>query len=69
MGAHSNNGVERNYHAPWSNWRLADDWPRSDQQPEPVRQDWLSGTLKVEVDGAYFSCTVDEDGTVTFINR
>ena len=28
----------------------------------PVRQDWLSGTLRVEVDGAIFTSTVDDDG-------
>ena len=56
------NGAVRDYGAPWSNWRPADGGNA------PVRQDWMSGTLRVEVDGALFTCTVDDQGEVSFEN-
>ena len=57
------NGEVRNYAAPWSNWRPANGGDI------PVRQDWLSGRLRVEVDGAVFTSSVDDDGKVIFSNE
>ena len=62
-GEFKRNGEVRSYDAPWSNFRPADG------SNAPVRQDWLSGTLRVEVDGAIFTSTVDDDGKVTFSNE
>lgn len=62
-GEFSRNGEVRDYGQPWANFRPADGGNA------PVRQDWLSGTLSVSVDGAHFTCTVADDGQVTFSNR
>ena len=55
-------GEQRSFSAPHANWRPADG------SNAPIRQNWLSGSLHVEVDGATFDCSVSEAGEVTFSN-
>lgn len=62
-GAFTRNGQEIPVGPPWRYW-----------QPEgggnaPIRQDWLSGSLRVQVDGAVFTCSVSDTGVVQFSNE
>ena len=59
----------------WRNGQLHD-WKRhrvgyrqADKAGGLIEQDWLGGTLTVRAGGKEFSCTVTDEGKVTFYNK
>lgn len=57
-------GQVRNWKAPFVKYGSTD--PNG---PSPIEQSWTGDTLTVRAGGHVFTCTVKEDGTVTFQNK
>ncbi len=51
----------------WSEHRVG--YRQADKANGVIEQDWLGGTLTVRAGGKEFSCTVDDEGRVTFYNK